>query len=81
MAKAAHDVRFDLVVATVDRTDDLAALLDDLEAQTHRSFRLVVVDQNADERVERVLEAHPGLDVLRLSSERGLSRSRNAALG
>jgi GT2 family glycosyltransferase len=81
VAKAAHDVRFDLVVATVDRTDDLAALLDDLEAQTHRSFRLVVVDQNADERVERVLEAHPGLDVLRLRSERGLSRARNAALG
>ncbi len=81
MAKADHDVRFDLVVATVDRTDDLAALLDDLEEQTHRSFRLVVVDQNADERVGRVLEAHPGLDVLRLRSERGLSRARNAALG
>ena len=80
MAKAAPDLRFDLVVATVDRTDDLAALLDDLEAQTHRSFRLVVVDQNDDDRVDRLLASHPGLTVLHLRSKRGLSRARNAAL-
>ena len=33
-----------------------------LEAQTHRRFRLVVVDQNADARVADVLAAHPALD-------------------
>jgi GT2 family glycosyltransferase len=81
VAEAASDLRFDLVVATVDRTDDLAALLDSLEAQTHRAFRLVVVDQNDDARVERLLATHPGLDVLALRSPRGLSRARNAALG
>jgi glycosyltransferase involved in cell wall biosynthesis len=80
VAEAAPDLRFDLVVATVDRTVDLAALLHSLEAQTHRAFRLLVVDQNDDDRVERILEAHPGLDVLRLQSARGLSRARNAAL-
>ena len=72
--------RLDLVVATVDRTDDLERLLVSLEAQTHTGFRLVVVDQNADERVERILAAHPLLEALRLRSARGLSRARNAAL-
>jgi GT2 family glycosyltransferase len=80
VAEAAPDLRFDLVVATVDRTADLEALLGSLEAQTHRSFRLVVVDQNEDDRVETVLAAHPGLETLHLRSARGLSRARNAAL-
>jgi GT2 family glycosyltransferase len=73
-------LRFDLVVATVDRTDELATLLHALDVQTHRAFRLVVVDQNTDDRVASLLAAHPGLEVLHLRSERGLSRARNAAL-
>ncbi|HEY1317931.1 MAG TPA: glycosyltransferase family A protein [Gaiella sp.] len=80
MAEAASDLRFDLVVATVDRTDDLDALLTSLDAQTHRAFRVLVVDQNADDRVQRALAGHPGLETLRLRSPRGLSRARNAAL-
>ena len=80
MAGAARDLRFDLVAATVDRTAPLEALLASLEAQTHTAFRLVVVDQNADDRVSTLLHAHPRLDVLHLRSQRGLSRARNAAL-
>jgi len=70
---------FDLVVATVGRTDELAGLLDSLRAQTHREFRVVVVDQNDDDRVEPLLAAS-ALETLWLRSERGLSRARNAAL-
>ena len=80
MAGAPGDLRFDLVVATVDRTEPLAALLASLEAQTHRRFRVVVVDQNADERVAMLLASHPGLETLHLRSARGLSRARNVAL-
>jgi glycosyltransferase involved in cell wall biosynthesis len=80
VAEAASDVRFDLVVATVDRTHDLDALLASLERQRHRAFRVVVVDQNDDDRVARILDAHPSLEVLRLRSPRGLSRARNTAL-
>lgn len=80
MAGAASDLRFDLVVATVDRVEPLDSLLTSLDAQTHRAFRLVVVDQNTDDRLATVLAGHPGLDVLRLRSARGLSRARNAAL-
>jgi GT2 family glycosyltransferase len=71
---------FDLVLATVGRTDELSRFLASLEAQTYRRFRLLLVDQNEDERLARVLAEHAELDVARLRSERGLSRARNVAL-
>ena len=71
---------FDLVVATVDRTVELDRLLASLECQTHRLFRVVLVDQNDDDRLSSVLAQHPGVDVLHVRSERGLSRARNRAL-
>lgn len=77
---APQDLRFDLVVATVDRIEPLETLLASLEAQTHRAFRLVVVDQNADDAVPTLLGDHPHLETLLLRSERGLSRARNVAL-
>jgi glycosyltransferase involved in cell wall biosynthesis len=72
---------FDLVVATVDRINQLGRLLDSLDAQTHGTFRVLLVDQNDDDRLENVLAAHPALDLVRIRSPRGLSRARNAALG
>lgn len=71
---------FDLVVATVDRVDELGRLLDSLDEQTYGAFRVLLVDQNDDDRLDHVLAGHPALDVIRLRSSRGLSRARNAAL-
>jgi glycosyltransferase involved in cell wall biosynthesis len=79
MAGAA--IAFDLVVATLDRSEELDRLFQSLDRQSHRGFRVVVVDQNQDERVETVLARHPGLDVRRLRSHPGLSRARNVGLG
>jgi GT2 family glycosyltransferase len=71
---------FDLVVATVGRVSELERLLASLETQTHRAFRVLVVDQNDDDRLEPILgEQH--LEIVRLHAERGLSGARNAALG
>ena len=63
-------------MATVGRTDSPARLLASLERQTHRRFRVLLVDQNADERLASLVR--PGVE--RLRSEPGLSRARNAAL-
>jgi glycosyltransferase involved in cell wall biosynthesis len=71
---------FALVVATVDRSDALRILLDSLERQTYRNFRVVVVDQNDDDRILPALADGRGLDIVRLRSVRGLSCARNAAL-
>jgi glycosyltransferase involved in cell wall biosynthesis len=73
-------VTFDLVVATVDRVGELERLLDSLDRQTYRDFRVLVADQNDDDRVEDVLARHPLLRLERVRAPRGLSRARNAAL-
>jgi glycosyltransferase involved in cell wall biosynthesis len=70
---------FDLVVATLGRVEPLGALLDSLGRQTHRGFRVLLVDQNGDGRIGGVLDGH-GFDIERLTAAPGLSRARNAAL-
>lgn len=72
--------RFDLILATVGRVDEPARLLDSLEQQTYQGFRVLVVDQNDDDRLVPVLERHVSLDLTRLRSAPGLSRARNVAL-
>ena len=67
---------FDLVVATVGRTAELQRFLASLDAQTHRDSRVLVVDQNDDDRIVPLL----GEGVVRLRSAAGLSRARNVAL-
>jgi glycosyltransferase involved in cell wall biosynthesis len=71
---------FDLVVATVGRVADLDRLFDSLEAQTHRSFRVLLIDQNPDDRLGEAMERARSFEVVRLRSKPGLSRARNAAL-
>jgi glycosyltransferase involved in cell wall biosynthesis len=71
---------FDLVVATVDRTEELERLLASLERQTYRGFRILLVDQNEDERLAKLVARHPSLEIERIRSARGLSRARNAGL-
>ncbi len=70
---------FDLVVATVDRVQELEHFLTTLEFQTHQRFRLILVDQNPDDRLDAVVGA-TSLDILHLRSEPGLSCARNAGL-
>jgi glycosyltransferase involved in cell wall biosynthesis len=70
---------FDLIVATVDRTEELGALLSSLDEQTHRDFRVLVVDQNEDDRIAALLEDRT-FEREHIRSPRGLSRARNAAL-
>ncbi len=71
---------FDLIVATVDRVEQLEGLFASLDRQTHRRFRLLLVDQNEDDRLDRLLRSHSSLNVEQLRSARGLSRARNVAL-
>ena len=71
----------DLVVATVDRAGELDRLLASVEEQGDVAVRVLVVDQNGDDRLGPVLAGHATVDVTRLQSPaRGLSRARNRAL-
>jgi glycosyltransferase involved in cell wall biosynthesis len=74
-------MKFSLVLATLGRVLELQRFLDALERQTYRDFELLVVDQNPDERLARILaRAGTHFPVSRLQSAPGLSRARNFGL-
>jgi len=68
-----------LIMGTFGRTRELAVFLDALAGQAHDHVELIVVDQNRDERVARLLADHAaGLTVRHLRVPwQGLSRARN----
>ncbi len=74
-------VSFSLVLGTVERTHDLGRFLASLDAQSHRDFQLIIVDQNKDERLKPLLAPYAKrFPVLHLKSEPGLTRAKNLGL-
>lgn len=74
-------MKFSLVLATVGRTDEVDRLLDTLSKQIYSNFELIVVDQNDDGRLLPILDKYANrIKVIRVSSERGLSKARNVGL-
>ncbi|MES1200002.1 MAG: glycosyltransferase family 2 protein [Pseudomonadota bacterium] len=70
-----------LVVSTLGRTAQLARLLRSLEQQSYKNFEVIIVDQNADDRLKPVLEQHmSSLDIVATQSARGLSLGRNTGI-
>ncbi|MGH3136772.1 MAG: glycosyltransferase family 2 protein [Gaiellaceae bacterium] len=70
---------FDLVVATVGRSEELERLLDSIVAQRYPHVRVFVVDQNEDGRLESIL-SRQSPEIRHVRSQPGLSRARNVAL-
>lgn len=74
------DPLFSLVVATVGRSDEVAALFASLAAQTEPSFEVVLVDQNGDARLDPIVAAH-AFPITHLRIPRAnSSAARNAGL-
>ena len=69
----------DLVVPTLGRTAELARFLESVATQTwNGSTRVILVDQNPDDRLDPILEAFEDrVAVLHLRSEPGVSRACN----
>ncbi len=71
-----------LIVATIGRTGQVEALLKSLADQRHRVLRVVLVDQNEDERLVEVVRRATGslaIEHVRISPH-GVSAARNAGL-
>jgi len=74
-------LKFSLILATVGRTEDVANFLAHIASQSYRSFELIVVDQNQDDRLVAVLEKYaPQFPIQHCKSAIGLSRARNVGL-
>jgi len=73
---------FSLVVATLGRDRDIAALLDSLLVQGRADFEVIIVDQNADDRLGPIEAAFAQRMVLRRlrSSVRNANHARNLGL-
>jgi glycosyltransferase involved in cell wall biosynthesis len=84
--------RFSLIVPTIDRTEELAVLLQSLAKQQMRDFELIVVDQNSDDRLAPLLKnwasqvaehnnrSDGGVTVKHVRCKPGCSRARNLGL-
>jgi glycosyltransferase involved in cell wall biosynthesis len=79
-ASAASRPKVSLIVSTRGRTAELDKFLSHLDAQTYTNFEIVIVDQNEDNRIDALLTRHSLRQTHLRSSERGLSRGRNAGL-
>jgi GT2 family glycosyltransferase len=71
---------FSLICGTAGRTSELERLLRSLAVQSHREFELLLIDQNSDDRAERIVEVFPEIHVVRLQSTPGLCRGFNLGL-
>jgi glycosyltransferase involved in cell wall biosynthesis len=71
---------FSLIVPTVQRTIEFERLLYSLENQG-RTFQLIIVDQNRDDRLWSILRTFESkFDIVHIASRRGAARARNAGL-
>jgi glycosyltransferase involved in cell wall biosynthesis len=70
-------VALSLVVATVGREAELARLLQSLSLQAAMNFEVIIVDQNSDDRVRRLIQPQFPFPINYLQSETGASRARN----
>jgi len=68
-----------MVASTLGRDVEMRLLLDTLRAQEDDRFELIVVDQNADDRLVPILSEYRGRFPIQhiKSSEKGLDRGRN----
>lgn len=74
-------MRFSLVVATLGRTTELRRLFESLQRQSHRDFEVIVIDQNADDRLSTLVASFSNhFEIQHLRAAPGLSRARNIGL-
>jgi glycosyltransferase involved in cell wall biosynthesis len=74
-------VALDLVITTVGRTAQLERLLRSVAEQSYRKVRVIVVDQNEDDRLKPVLAPFmSALEIHHLRAVPGATRARNLGL-
>jgi len=74
-------MRFSLVLATFGRTRELECFFSSLQLQSCQDYELILVDQNEPDVLAEILERwERRLNLVRVRSERGVSKARNAGL-
>lgn len=73
--------RFSLICGTAGRVSELTRMLRSVAAQTFRDFELLLIDQNSDDRVLRIIDSLPEkTNIERIAASPGLCRALNLGL-
>nr|WP_282561742.1 glycosyltransferase family 2 protein [Providencia rettgeri] len=76
-------MKFSLILCTLGRTDEVALFLESLSLQTYQNYELIIIDQNKDDRLKKILSDSSIQDskILHIvQSVPGLSRARNVGI-
>lgn len=70
-----------LIVATVGRSAELERFLAHANQQSYRNFEVLIVDQNSDDRLEKIVERYRNrIAITHVRCSPGVSRARNVGL-
>lgn len=71
-----------LIMPTLNRYDDIYLLMNSLERQTYKNFEIIVIDQNNNDRVKKIIDKYiDKLDIKYIKSDKiGLSYNRNIGI-
>lgn len=73
--------QFSLICGTAGRTFELSRMLHSLAAQSFQDFELLLIDQNSDSRVVKVIDSLPKkISVSRIGASPGLCRALNLGI-
>src|SRR5262245_10227082 len=75
--EAAHGSEIDLVVATIGRQAELTRFIHSVKQQAPVGARVIVVDQNPDDRLDEVLVRERELEIVHLRAAPSASRARS----
>jgi len=73
-------MRFSLILCTVNRSKEVKEFLNSLVSQSYKDFEVILVDQNKDSKVLKIIEEFQILNIKYFQSTLGLSKSRNKGL-
>lgn len=74
-------MRFSLIVATKNRTQELRSFLSSIKTQSHQDIEVIIVDQNPDKRLDPIINNFKKyFHIKHLRSEPGVSLARNKGL-
>lgn len=74
-------MKISLIVATINRKNELVKFLNSLLSQTYQNFEVVIVDQNISGYLEPVLQSYyQKINIIHITSEPGLAKARNVGL-
>jgi glycosyltransferase involved in cell wall biosynthesis len=73
-------MKFSLVMATLGRYDEIILFLDSMVNQSYKNFELIIVDQNENDKIEKLCSSY-NMDIKVIKSDiKGLSINRNIGL-